>query len=95
MFVVIMTTKKPQEREKHLAAHRAMLQKYYDRKMLVCSGPQIPSHGGVVISCAPTREEVGQMIEEDPFYIHGVCDYQVIEFDPVKYAPEFEPFIRK
>jgi len=96
MFVILLKYKKPlAEMEKHLQAHRDLLQKYYDQNKLVCSGPQIPREGGGVISHATRREDGAQIIEEDPFYINGMCDYTIIEFDPVKYAKEFEGFIKK
>ena len=30
---------------------------------------------------------------EDPFRIHGVADYEIIEFSPVKRLPGFEAFL--
>jgi len=96
MFVVLLKYKKPMaELEKYLQAHRDLLQKYYDKGQLVCSGPQIPREGGVVISNAQKREDVARIIEEDPFYLNDICDYTIIEFDPVKFAKGFESFIKK
>lgn len=78
--------------EKHLAAHRAFLDKYYDCGMLICSGPQNPRIGGIIMSKSPNREAVEKMITEDPFYLNKLAEYSIVEFEPVKYAPGFELF---
>ncbi len=80
--------------EKHLAAHRAFLDKYYKNKMLICSGPQNPRTGGIIVSNASNRTSVEKMITEDPFYLNKLAEYSIVEFEPVKYASEFEPFVK-
>jgi uncharacterized protein YciI len=81
--------------DKHLDAHRAYLDLNYAKGMLICSGPQDPRIGGIIVSHAPSRELVEQMISEDPFYLNSLADYEITEFEPVKYAPAFEPFVKK
>lgn len=34
------------------------------------------------------------MLKEDPFYQHGLADYNITEFTPVKYQEEFKAFIQ-
>lgn len=84
-----------QQIEEHLAAHRAFLDRYYENGMLICSGPQNPRTGGIIVSNAPNRALVESMIVEDPFYLNKVAEYSIVEFSPVKYAPAFEPFVKK
>jgi len=52
-------------------------------------------NGGVILCTGDSKEEVESIILEDPFNIHGLATYQVIEFTPSKYAPAFESFIQK
>ena len=83
MFIVLLTYKLPlAEVERHLAAHREYLDRQYAAGTFLCSGPQNPRTGGVILCRA-----------EDPFRIHGVADYEIIEFSPVKRLPGFEAFL--
>jgi uncharacterized protein YciI len=36
----------------------------------------------VILATAPSRAEVEQMVQSDPFYREGVASYQIIEFVP-------------
>lgn len=38
-------------------------------------------------------EEVKAIISEDPFYINKIAEYEIVEFEPTKYADGFEHFI--
>ncbi len=81
--------------DRHLAAHRSFLDKYYASGNLVCSGSRNPRVGGIILCRAESRARVETITKEDPFYINGVADYEIIEFDPVKYAPDFAPFVNR
>lgn len=93
MFILLLTYKKPlAEVERHLAGHRAFLDKHYAAGELVCSGPCDPRTGGVILGRGNDRTQAEALVREDPFHVHGIADYQIIAFDPVKSAPGFEPF---
>lgn len=95
MFVIILTYTKPfPEVEKHLAAHRAFLDRYYDQGVFVCSGPQSPRTGGVILCRAVGRDFLERVILEDPFHIEGVADYRIVEFEATHHAPGFETYLK-
>jgi uncharacterized protein YciI len=79
--------------EEHLVEHRVFLDKYYALNKFICSGAQNPRTGGIILCNSDTKEEVEHIISEDPFNIHGAATYEIIEFSPTKFAPEFETFI--
>src|SRR5512145_824240 len=84
-FVILTTFTKPfEEFGEMVGHHRAFLQKGYDRGWLLCSGPQNPKVGGVIIARAPSLEELQQFFTDDPYQINGLATYQFIEFEPVK-----------
>ena len=94
MFLIQVTYTKPiDEIDNHLIAHRAFLDKYYTSNNLICSGPRNPRTGGIILCNFTSVEEVWSFIHQDPFYIHGIASYEVIEFNPVKFAEGFKPFI--
>lgn len=94
MFVLILTYTQPfAEVEKQLDAHRSFLRECYAKGLLLCSGPQSPRTGGVIISLQAHQSDVQALIAQDPFFIHGLADYKIIEFDPVLYADGFQAFL--
>jgi len=77
----------------HLVEHRAFLEKCYEKKYLIFSGPQRPRTGGVIISTLDDPAQLENIMKEDPFLIHDLAEYTYIPFDPVKCDPRFACFI--
>ena len=89
MFIAILTYKKPlSEVDNYLSAHREYLAKHYAIGDFITSGPQIPRIGGVIMIKANNREAVDAIISEDPFYINGIADYQIVKFSPTMFADD-------
>ncbi|AVB76947.1 YciI family protein [Methanococcus maripaludis] len=91
MFIISVTYKKPIEVvEKYLAEHIEFLKKNYELQKLLASGRKVPRTGGVIISNVKTKEEVLDMLKDDPFYINEIYDYEIIEFTPSLTSKELE-----
>ena len=91
MYIIILTYQKDlSEVEKHLEAHRAYLDKYYASGHFVASGAQVPRKGGVILCKAGSKEEILDIIAQDPFHEHRIATYQIIEFIPTKFSEAFE-----
>jgi uncharacterized protein YciI len=87
MVIVELIYIKPlDEVEKHLVAHRAFLQAQYDKDLLLTSGPKNPRDGGIIVAMG-SKAATQALIEADPFYVHGIAEYKLTEFDPVKCHP--------
>ncbi|CZR96009.1 YCII-related domain protein [Clostridioides difficile] len=69
--------------EEKLDAHIEFLNKYYANNKFICSGRKNPRIGGIIL-CNANKEEVNKIIQEDPFYINKLGDYEIIEFEPSK-----------
>jgi uncharacterized protein YciI len=93
MYIIILSYKCLDKIEEHLAKHRIFLDKYYAANKFICSGAQVPRTGGIIICNSHSKAETEQIITEDPFYIHGAATYNIIEFNPNKYAPDFKVFV--
>lgn len=94
MFIVKLTYKKPLEMvDQHLAAHRDFLEECYQKEALIVSGPLNPRTGGILLSQLKDREALMELIHADPFYIEDIAEYEILEFDPVKYHKNFAGFI--
>lgn len=94
MFVVIVTYKKSLDViDQHLVAHRTHLDIGYQKNFLIASGPQNPRIGGVILSQLNDRATLEVFLDQDPFRIHDVADYQIIEFAPIKSHQDFSSFL--
>jgi uncharacterized protein YciI len=96
MFIVNLTYIKPlEEIEKHLEGHMSFLNKYYTSNNFICSGRKNPRVGGVILCNAKDMEEVNEIISEDPFNKNSIANYEIIEFQPTKYAESFKEFVEQ
>ena len=94
MFIIILSYQKPlTEVEKYLDEHVKFLDKNYRENNFIASGRQEPRVGGVILCKAPNKEDVQKIVATDPFYVHEIAQYNVIEFHPTKYVSDFEQFI--
>jgi uncharacterized protein YciI len=76
-----------------VADHRKFLDECYKKSLLICSGPQVPRVGGVLIANVASVDEARGIMKNDPFTIHEAAEYQFIEFTPIKYDQRFSCFI--
>ncbi len=94
MFVVLVQyTKDLAEVDQHLVSHRDYLETGYQNGYLMASGPQNPRTGGVLISQLKDRKILDSFLQHDPFYLHDIASYQVVEFTPVKYHQLLSSFV--
>ena len=86
MFVIMGSYQKDiSEVDKYLIAHREFLEQGYQKNYFLASGPQNPRIGGVIISLLKDKKQLEELMAKDPFQIHGIATYTLIEFTPVKY----------
>jgi len=95
MFVVTLTYVRPiEEIEAKTAEHRAWLDQHVQSGLLIATGPMVPRTGGVLIARGGgTKDELAALLKDDPFQVHGLADYAIVEFKPGKYHPALEPFL--
>jgi uncharacterized protein YciI len=94
MFIVMIHFTKPLDVvDLHVADHREFLGEGYKKDYFVASGPRKPRTGGVIISQLKDRAELEKIIHQDPYYVRGIAEYEIIEFDPVKYHEKFTAFV--
>jgi uncharacterized protein YciI len=96
MFLITLNYLQPLEIiEKHLVAHRSFLEEGYKKDYFIVSGPRNPRTGGIILSQLKNKNQLMEIIQQDPFYIHGIAEFEVIEFNPVKYHQNFAHFIEE
>jgi len=94
MFVVLLTYSQPLAAVDALVpAHREYLQRMYRAGTFLLSGRKEPRDGGVILANAASVEELESALSQDPFHVHGVASYQVIEFLPTMAAPAMQSLV--
>lgn len=76
-----------------LTEHRAFLQHGYDRGWILCSGPQNPRVGGIIVVRGPSLADLQAFFAEDPYQKKGLAQYRFIEFEPVKRQAFLEEWV--
>ena len=72
------------EVEKVTADHRAWLDQHFQSGLFITSGPQDPRTGGLILARGESREQLLDLMQQDPFAKAGVADYTIVAFKPVK-----------
>ncbi len=80
--------------DRHLEAHVAFLNKYRNAGNLLLAGRKNPREGGLIIFSADSIAGVEAIIAEDPFKIHNLAEYRIIEFIPSITAEVIGSFIQ-
>jgi len=89
MFVIELTyTADLAEIDANMAAHVRYLKKHYAAGTFLISGRQIPRAGGVILAVGKSRDEIQQIIEQDPFCARGLATFRIVEFRASQRAPD-------
>jgi uncharacterized protein YciI len=95
MFIISLTYIKPfEEVDALLEEHVAYLKEQYGLGNFLASGRKVPRTGGVILARAVSREEIETIVTLDPFYRHGVAEYEITEFSPTMTSLELA-FLRE
>ena len=96
MFVINLNYVVPLETiDAHMTAHMKFLNSYYKKNIFVASGRKVPRTGGIILALAKSKDEVDQIMSEDPFVIHGLAEYSVTEFLTSQHHPDLKGLLKK
>jgi len=94
MFIINLNYIVPLEQlDKHMTDHVKFLHKYYKKNVFVASGRKVPRTGGVILALAKSKEEVEEIISEDPFFIHNLAEFNITEFLTSQYHPDLKKLL--
>ena len=95
MFIVSITyISEMSQIDKYLDAHIEYLDRNYERGVFIASGRKVPRSGGIILAKARNRSELEEILNDDPFKIHNLADYELTVFVPTKAATEFSSLIQ-
>ena len=94
MFIVSLTYKcEICEIEKYLNEHIQYLDNQYELGNFIASGRKVPRTGGVILANVKSFDLLNTILNDDPFKVHNLANYDVIEFVPTKTSKELD-FLR-
>ena len=94
MFIVSLNyIGKLSEVDKYLEDHIDYLNRYYELGIFIASGRKVPRTGGVILAQAKDRTALEGILNDDPFIIYNLADYELTEFIPSKMVPELASLI--
>jgi uncharacterized protein YciI len=94
MYIINLTYIVPLEQlDLHMNEHVKFLRKYYKQNIFVASGRKVPRTGGIILALAKSKGEIKKIIEEDPFYIHKLADFNITEFLTSQYHPALKELL--
>jgi uncharacterized protein YciI len=95
MFIINLNYIVPLEKlDAHMTEHVKFLQKYYKKNVFVASGRKVPRTGGIILALAKSKEEVDQIISEDPFHIHKLAEFTITEFLTSQSHPDLKNLLK-
>ena len=96
MFVIELAYKVDlAEIDARMAAHVIFLKKYYASGNFLVSGRKVPRDGGIILAVGKNRRQIEAIIEEDPFFEHGLADFRIIEFRASQRADDIQKRIQR
>lgn len=96
MFIINLHYIVPLDRlDAHMTDHVKFLQKYYKKNVFVASGRKVPRTGGIILALAKSKEDVENIINEDPFYIHKLAEFSITEFLTSQVHPDAKGFLSR
>jgi uncharacterized protein YciI len=90
MLILSLTYITPIEQaDAHMADHMTWVKDGYDRGWFIASGRKIPRTGGIILARGD-RAEIEAYCATDPFAIHGIAEYEIVEMAATSVAEGYE-----
>ena len=91
LFVVELIYKAPlAEIDAAMTPHMRWLKTHYADGTFIVSGRKIPRDGGIILAVGDSREEIEEIMRDDPFCARGLAEFRVIQFRPSQRADDIQ-----
>ena len=93
MYVVLLQYTAPEnEIDARLVDHYEWVTRHYDSGDFIAAGHRHPRSGGVIIARAMSRGRLDAILATDPFALHKLARYEVVEFEALRTIPELAKY---
>ena len=91
MFIISLTYKVSLERvEQYIPEHIVFLDEQYTQGNFLLSGRKEPRTGGVILADVASKNELIEILKQDPFQREGLADYDITQMVPTKAAKQLQ-----
>ena len=91
MFVIELIYKAElAEIDAQMRSHMAFLKKHYAAGNFLVSGRKIPRDGGIILAVGKSKQEIEDIMKQDPFCKRGLAEFRVIEFRASQRADDIQ-----
>jgi uncharacterized protein YciI len=91
MFIINLNYIAPLEKiDALMKEHMVFLNACYREGLFIVSGRKVPRTGGIILAKGSSREALEALMRNDPFVVHGLAEFDVIEFQASQSHPEFK-----
>lgn len=92
MFIVTLTyTAASDVVDAHRDEHRSWLDPHVASGLFLVTGPMNPRTGGIlIVSARISRDELADLLTQDPFHIHGAAKFAIVEMEANKITPALQ-----
>jgi uncharacterized protein YciI len=87
-FLHVNLTQKPGRLDAQRDAHVTWVKKYVDNGVFLLASAKTNGLGGVIIAYGVAREMIREIIAQDPYVIHDLVEYQIIDVEVKMTQPE-------
>ena len=95
MFVIELTYRSDVDAiDAHMQEHMVFVRKHYASGHFLVSGRKVPRDGGIILAVGDSKQELEAIMKEDPFYVHGLIDFRIVEFLPSQKAKNLAELVR-
>jgi len=81
-IVFLQFTERKSEAGKFMQGHKDWIQRGFDAGCFLLTGSLQPQTGGVILADRISREELDQLIKQDPFVEQGIVTPEIVELAP-------------
>jgi uncharacterized protein YciI len=90
MLILSLTYIAPlEEADRHMDEHMAWVRAGYDAGHFIASGRKVPRTGGIILARGD-RATLEALCADDPFVVHRIARYDIVEATLTTVAPGFE-----
>jgi uncharacterized protein YciI len=86
-IVFLQFTERKSEAGKFMQAHKDWIQRGFDAGCFLLTGSLQPQTGGVIFADRISREELDQLVKQDPFVEQGIVTPEIVELTPSRVDP--------
>lgn len=79
-----------EEVDRYVDDHAAFLKEEYQKGSFILSGRKVPRTGGIILSNLKSKDELEEILANDPFNQAGIAEYSITEFAPSMTAEGLE-----